>query len=111
MWLGARDLDADCDSHSVGKAPRRTALIQLCYREPGDAREPPFLGPVPGREHEQLPNSFLEPGIGSPSPPYTCLLLHVAHTGISLGLAALLGDAGAPLVPAGIVRLKKGSPG
>ena len=70
---------------SAGEAPRKTALLQLCFRTQvvrssggdGAASSSGFCG------RNQQPASMA-------ASRHTCLLLHIAHTGITPALAELL---------------------
>ena len=93
VWVIKTQIDV-ADGANLGEAPRKTALIQLCFatrlaRPPVAVLAPLVNGDAQhsrahtGGRRQQQPAACT-------GPRHTCLLLHVAHTGITPTLANLL---------------------
>ena len=78
----------------AGEAPRKTALIQLCFasrlaRSPA-AVPAPHVSSGPHHSIAGAGGGAQQQPAACAGPRHTCLLLHVAHTGITPTLAKLL---------------------
>lgn len=76
-----------------GDAPRKTALIQLCFQTHLTRRSAGVPPTVDGGAENSMGRANGRVAQDQPAcagPRHTCLLLHVAHTGITPTLAELL---------------------
>ena len=76
--------------YQQGTTPRKTALLQLCFRTQltraaaSDDAAPYAASSACAVVGQQAANAV--------APRHTCLLLHIAHTGITPALTKLLGS-------------------